>query len=216
VPVLDLNDDGQLDFLALISQEDESVEAFINQGGGVFRSRPIWSAPDLTFGSSGIEPVDLDQDGDVDILYTNGDAFDNAYVNPSHGVQWLENQGGFKFARHRIADLIGAFRALATDIDLDGDLDVVATARLPDQQVKPESVFELPLPSLICLEQTSPGEFARHTLDPRPPSSLALEIGDFDNDGDPDIAVGTDGLTVLWNQHKDTVESKGTSPRSVP
>ena len=34
-------------------------------------------------------------DGDPDILYSNGDAFDYAPANsrPWHGVQWLENRG---------------------------------------------------------------------------------------------------------------------------
>jgi hypothetical protein len=202
VPVHDLNGDGYPDFFALISQEYESVEAFINQGNGEFRAHPLWSAPALTFGSSGIEPADFDQDGDLDVLLTNGDSFDNSYANPSHGIQWLENVGDLKFEYHRLADLVGAFRALPTDIDLDGDLDIVAVAWLPEE-VKPVELAGKTLPSLICLEQTSPGKFARHTLESGLPRNASLEIADFDDDGDYDLvlgAVGAHWLTVWTNQ----------------
>lgn len=216
VPIVDLNGDGRLDFLALISQEYECVEAYINRGltasmqsGPMFVRERLWTGPDLAFGSSGIEPVDLDQDGDIDILYTNGDAFDNNYANPSHGIQWLENLGNVRFAYHRLTDFIGVCRALTADIDLDGDLDIIATAWLPEQ-LKPATLRDRSLPAVICLEQTKPGVFVRHTLEAGAPRYAALELADFDGDGDLDIAVGTTTatnhpshwLTIWWNGSK--------------
>jgi hypothetical protein len=208
LPVFDFNGDGRLDFAAVVSQEQETVDLFLNAGGGRFDRYPLWSAPDLTFGSTGIELADLDQDGDQDILYTNGDAFDNTYVVPWHGVQWLENQGA-QFVYHRLADMPGAYCALAGDIDEDGDLDIVAAAFLPPNALRPEEAARLS--SLICLEQTAPGEFSRHSLERGTPHYATLELADFDADGDLDFAVaegpivaetqqGKDYLKVWWNQ----------------
>lgn len=212
-PVYDFDGDGRPDFLALLSQEHESLDAFLNQPDAGFRLHTLWTAPDLTFGFSGIELVDLDQDGEVDILYTNGDTFDNSYVNPSHGVGWFENLGGLQFAHHRLADMPGAYRALAGDVDLDGDLDVVAVAWLPPQ-VRPPNVLAGSVASILCLEQTSSGEFVRHTLETDSPYHATIEMADFDDDGDLDFAVGMHvvtsrfantpdtppRLTVWWNQ----------------
>lgn len=211
VPTGDWDQDSRPDFLALVSNESECLDAFLNLGAGKFRRRLLWQAADLTFGSSGIEPVDLDGDGDLDVLLTNGDSFDNLYANPWHGVQWLENLGQLRFDCHRLADLPGAYRALASDLDGDGDLDIVAVTWLP-QQVLPAELRQAPLASVVCLEQVGPGRFVHHTLETGLPHHPTLELADFDGDGDVDFAVGfnagLDGsagpamprVAIWWNQ----------------
>jgi hypothetical protein len=190
VPLADFNGDGRQDFVALIGQEYESVDLFVNQGNSRFHTHHLWSAPDLTFGSSSMEVVDLDQDGDIDILFANGDAFDNSYASPSHGVQWLENLGGLQFAYHRLTDMPGAQCVHAGDIDLDRDLDILVVAHLPSQ-VMPMQLREPSLASIVCLEQTSPRTFARHTLETGLPRHPTFDMDDFDADGDLDFAVGS-------------------------
>ena len=61
VPVVDLNGDGRPDFVALIAQEFETVVAFLNEGGGKFAKRTLFSAPNPAFGCSGLQMIDLDQ-----------------------------------------------------------------------------------------------------------------------------------------------------------
>ena len=90
----------------------------------------IYAAPHPNWGSSGIELVDLDKDGDLDVLLTHGDTFDDGIVKPYHGIQWLENTGGYPFVEHTLAQMPGVHRAQAADLDGDGDLDIVAAALL--------------------------------------------------------------------------------------
>jgi hypothetical protein len=79
IPV-DIDNDGDMDIVSLVSQEWEEVYVFENDGHGNFKSHLVWGSTNEDYGSSGIRLVDLNQDGLVDILLTNGDAFD--YLPP--------------------------------------------------------------------------------------------------------------------------------------
>jgi hypothetical protein len=207
VPVCDLNQDGRLDFIALLSQEHESIVAFLNGGEGRFSSKTLWTAADPGFGSSGIEVVDLDHDGDLDVLYTNGDTLDSSYLKPSHGVHWLENRGALTFVAHRLAYLPGVHRALPGDMDRDGDLDILAVTFIAKPLLSP--IDQRELDSMVLLQQTAPGEFAYHRLEQGKHEHATLELGDLDRDGDLDIAAGRylepaapalPHAVIWWNQ----------------
>ena len=87
-----------MDIVSLVSQEWEEVYVFENDGHGNFKSHLVWGSTNEDYGSSGIRLVDLNQDGAVDILLTNGDAFDYLPPRPRpwHSVQWLRKQGQFQ------------------------------------------------------------------------------------------------------------------------
>ncbi len=111
VPIVDLNQDGRPDFVALIAQEFETVVAFLNEGRGKFAKRTLFSATNPAFGCSGLQMIDLDGDGDLDALLSNGDVYDSPLIKPYHGVSWLENQGPERqFIRHAIGAVYGAHR----------------------------------------------------------------------------------------------------------
>jgi VCBS repeat protein len=186
VSSVDLDGDGQMDFVGLLAQQYEQVIGFLNAGPDRgFRAETIYRAIVPSWGSTGIQVVDLDKDGRPDVLMTNGDTLEDATVKPYHGVRWLENRGSYPFVPHDLAMMPGAHRAQAADMDGDGDLDVVACAFLPDPEGKHRD-----LASLGWLEQTRPGVFERHALEVGPLSHTTLDLGDFDGDGDVDIVVG--------------------------
>jgi hypothetical protein len=208
VPVIDLNGDGKPDFIALISQEHETVVAFLNEGGGKFRAKTLYTAPHPAWGSSGIQLVDMNNDGKVDVLYTNGDVMDEPYLmKPYHGIQWLENKGDLNFEYHRIADLYGANSAVAANITGGPLPDVLAVGFLPAFKFS-ERATRKP-DAVVLFEQVAPGKFERHTLvretcdsvvciaadlygtDPRKPRLADLVIGNFS-------APTTDHPVTIW------------------
>ncbi|MFN5899088.1 MAG: FG-GAP repeat domain-containing protein [Planctomyces sp.] len=187
VPVTDLDGDGRLDFIVLVSQEHEVVEAFLNRGDQ-FERVPLFAAPDPSWGSSGIELTDFDGDGDQDVLYTAGDAFDSYLIKPWHGIWLLRNEGGLKFQAQQIAALPGVHRALAADLDQDGDQDIAACAMVPARALQAQP--GTPMQSVIWLEQTADGAFARHVISAERPIHAAMTVLDADSDGDMDLAAG--------------------------
>lgn len=206
-PIVDLNKDGRPDVVVLISQEFETIVAFLNVGGGEFEKQTLHAANDPSFGSSGMQVIDLDQDGDDDVLYTNGDMFDSQLVKPYHGVHWLENTGTFPFVAHTLTALPGVHRALAGDLDNDGDLDIAAVAFVPNG-LRVNGV-DRDLDAMIWLEQVRPGEFQRHAIETGGCLHATCELADLDRDGDLDIVAGSfyergdvnqPAVTVWWNE----------------
>lgn len=206
VPTADFNGDGHLDFASLISQEHESIELFLNRGDGTFRRQKIFSADNPVWGSTGIDLHDLDHDGDLDILFTNGDVFDSFYIVPYQAAHWIENQGGGKWSRHVLGQMPGIHRAVAADFDNDGDDDIVCCSLISSDIL--EIGGQQSRDSLMWLEQTKTGQFTARSLEIDNAKHPTVTVGDFDSDGDIDIAVGqfsdkfvtprTD-VSIWWN-----------------
>jgi hypothetical protein len=212
IPV-DVNRDGHMDLVAVLAQQFETVVAYLNTGAKeiTFTPQVIYTAPHPNWGSSGIQVVDLDADGDLDVLLTHGDTFDDQIIKPYHGIQWLENRGGYPFVEHRLADLPGVARAQAGDLDGDGDLDVVASAFMAGES----DVDESKLGALVWLEQVSKGTFERRTLALGTPRYATLDLGDFDLDGDLDIVTGNfliQAKPSAWVEIWENQRAKGPSP----
>ena len=206
IPIADFNGDGHLDFASLISQEHESIELFLNRGDGTFRRQKIFSADNPVWGSTGIDLHDLDHDGDLDILFTNGDVFDSFYIVPYQGAHWIENQGEGEWSPHVLRAMPGIHRAVAADFDNDGDDDIVCCSLISSEIL--ETGVQQSRDSLIWLEQTKTGEFTARSLEMDNAQHTTVTVGDFDGDGDIDIATGqfadkfvtprTD-VSIWWN-----------------
>ena len=207
VPVIDLNGDKKPDFVALIAQEHEEICAFVNQGNFKFEMKPLYTAPHPAYGSSGIQLVDLDGDGHVDVLYTNGDVLDSPHLlKPYHGVQWLRNRGNgmLDFEHRMIAPMYGVHRAVAADLTGNGRLDIVAVSYLPAEHF-PQREQEN-ADAIVLFEQTAPGKFARHSLASKTCDHVTCALGDVFGTGRIDIVTANftmnasaESLLVLKN-----------------
>ena len=189
--IADVDGDRDLDIVTLVSQEWEEIYTFLNDGRGQFTARRIFGASNEDFGSSWISLADLDGDGDPDVVYSNGDAFDYATTSGRswNGVQWLENTGGGAFTFHRLADIPGASGPQAADLDGDGDLDIAVVSAY-NNWADPKAQ------SLVVLEQTSRGVFTLRDVASAPTHLVTLAAGDLNGDGRPDLVTG--GMHMSW------------------
>ena len=195
VPVTDLNGDGRPDIVVLLGQQYEMVVAFFNEGGFRFSPRELFHAAHPAWGATGLEPVDLDRDGDLDFLVTNGDTFDDDVLKPDHGVTWLENQGHLNFVPHFLVSLPGAHRALAADLDGDRDFDIIACAMAGVSAAKPDLTRSLP--SIVLLEQVSPGKFSSAVLERGKCCHPTLAVSADNGSGTVSFAVGNAFLNAI-------------------
>ncbi len=188
-PIVDLDRDGDLDIVALVSQEWEEVYVFDNDGAGQFTTRLLYGVADSDYGSSGIGLADLDGDGDTDIIWSNGDAFVATDYRPlpSHGVQWLENLGDMKFVFHRVGAFPGAYDPCAADFDSDGDLDILSVSAFAYWD-RPETQ------SMMWWENVADKAFVAHDLARFPTHLITVDVADMNGDGRVDAVTGSMSL----------------------
>lgn len=202
---IDLNNDGLIDFVSLITQQHELVAGFINKGDGTFRTIRLFQAGHPLVGFTSLTTVDLDGDNDLDLLMTNGDANDlQTDPKPYHGIQWLENKGNLKFEYRDIARFYGAVSSAVGDIDKDGDLDIVVSSW--------NNYWDDPKrQGVIWFENDGKQTFTRHNMRHAPKSVTGLALADVTQDGFLDIVTGVFRMDLL----KEIYDSKGDQNKSV-
>jgi hypothetical protein len=114
IVMVDVNKDGKMDFLATRGH-----------GKGVlWFEAPDWRVHDISPGHvypHSLATGDMDGDGDIDAV-TCSAVYDGS--KPT-GVAWFENDGKGKFRTHLIAANQASYDTRLTDIDGDGDLDIL-------------------------------------------------------------------------------------------
>ncbi len=121
-------------------------------------------------GASSVFAVDLDADGDVDVLSASAD--DNT-------IAWYENDGGSPplFTKHVIStSALGAGSVFAVDVDNDGDVDVLSASKDDNKIAWYES------------DGGSPPTFAAHVITGRALAAAALGLF-IPDDGFPGSGV---------------------------
>lgn len=189
VAITDLDGDSLLDIVTLYSQEHEMVRAYLNRNHRWTELRDLYRAPHPAWGHSGFQLIDLDKDGDLDVLLTNGDTYDSSLLKPYHGVRWLENKASLDFQAHDLVPMYGVYRAEAADLNGDGLLDIAACALVEQENLKGQVDLDA-FVSLLWLEQVAGGQFVPRVLEKARCHHPNLTLGDYDLDGDIDLFVG--------------------------
>jgi hypothetical protein len=182
VDLADLDGDGDLDLLGAAAEAD-TVAVWINDG-----AVPVgWTMQviDESFGGArSLVPADLDGDGDVDLI---GTALEDDDLN------WWRNDGGepIEWTLGVVADdLPGSHHADAWDMDLDGDLDIVALG------------YRYPWLKLFWNDGGDPLTWREEDIANAIVTPLVLGAGDLDGDGDMDVAATADAWNrVIWWQN---------------
>jgi FG-GAP-like repeat len=189
IEIADFNGDKKPDIMVLMAQANEEITIFYNQGKGKFKEKTVLRFPPV-YGVSYFELADFNKDGFQDILLTNGDNWDySAIEKPYHGIRIYLNDGKDNFKEAYFYPLFGTSKAMARDFDNDGDLDIAAISFYADL-AQPEQSF-------IYLQNEGGSHFKTFsTPEAAAGKWLTMEVGDFDKDGDVDIALGSYFHTV--------------------
>ena len=188
IPVTDLQPGTGPGFVVAFAQEHEIVSLFLPRDSGGYEERVLFRAPHPAWGTSHLAAVDLDADGDLDFLLTNGDTLDDGIAfKPYHGITWLENRGEEGFHPHPIGRLYGAHAAVAGDLDGDGDLDIVASGFLPQIEL-PVPQNAMRLDSVVWFERDGDA-WIPWEIESGHPRHTGVTLFDLDADGRLDIVA---------------------------
>jgi len=123
IVAVDVNGDGYIDLI--IGNGYDANQLVLNNGGNntnPFQDAEVFDLPGGNSYTRSIAPVDIDDDGDIDLIFGNTDGPNQLLLNngggagnPFDGVDALDIPGGNKVT-HSVA---------AVDIDNDGDIDLV-------------------------------------------------------------------------------------------
>lgn len=171
VQIVDLDKDGRSDVIVCDAQRNR-VFCYRALPGGRWEEVPLGDEVNCPACAT---PVDLDSDGDLDLVVA---VLGSVYPTDERvgQVVWLENDKG-TFRNHVLLDDVRRVSHIqAGDLDGDGDVDLAV------------AVFGFHHGEVLWLENRGQGRFRDHLLfTSQGPSHVP--IGDFDADGDLDIVA---------------------------
>jgi hypothetical protein len=215
VAILDANNDLWPDLL--LANDTQPNRLYVNNGKGAFSERGVlsgiaFSEEGIARAGMGVDAADYDRSGHASVMITN---FSNQMLALYH------NEGNGLFVDEAPRSAVGraslltlGFGCFFFDYDLDGWLDIfVANGHIERDIERIQSRIKYAQPAHV-FRNDGKGGFGEVTqsLGPamrQPRIGRGAAYGDFDNDGDLDIVVTTNGgLPVL-------LRNDGASNRSL-
>ncbi len=198
---VDMDGDGDYDIVSIISQLSEQIVVFWNDGFGNFTSEILFDADTTFFGMSGINVVDVENDGDKDILFTNGDVLDGDFPEDEnlwdyHGLSIIENLGNGEFDYQRLIAFTGAYDSAMFDIDNDGVEEIVIVGFKPSVGDRVDYGDQ---PNVAWLDYSNSSWtpiFPENDIDA---PLISLEVMDYDGDGYQELIAATHDISNTTN-----------------
>lgn len=210
----DLDGDGDIDIaVAVFGFHHGEILWLENRGNGRFRDHLLFA----TQGPSHVPIGDLDGDGDLDIV---------ALVSQDHEEVWaFENRGSGEFTPRRLHGFLnfdfGSAGLIATDLDKDGDLDLILSA---GDNLEINHHYPQPWHGCVWLENKGGWRFEVRRL-ASVGGVYAAAVADFDGDGDNDVVAacmfndwrkpGSASLVLLENDGRQTFTPKMIADRPI-
>ena len=121
----DLNGDGSPDIL-LTQRDDNIVSWYENSGSDTFQNIQTIGSGITVRGPSDAIAVDMDGDGDLDVVVAATYLNDVIWYQNNHGI-------GTSWTRYVVdSNLAGVGSVRAADVDNDGDMDLIASGTIAD------------------------------------------------------------------------------------
>ena len=189
----DFNGDGRIDLF--VANDRTPNHLWLNQGGGRFQESALATGSALDQDGTaksgmGVDAVDVDDDGDLDLLVVNLDGEADSFFR-NRGTLFSDDTAavGLRTASRPFTRFGTAF----VDFDNDGYLDLFEANGRVGMQSERYSTDPYAEPSLLFrglagprFEEVSP---RGGTTSPLVATSRAAAFGDIDNDGGVDIVV---------------------------
>jgi hypothetical protein len=176
----DVDGDGDLDVVSALLSYNAVIWSENVSGNG-----SVWTTHTITRSVTtySISAADVDGDGDIDVVATLG--------GPAM-LGWLENDAGngSTWTFHTIVTGPGFGRlATVSDVDSDGDADVVATLVSPD--------------ALVWYDNTvgDGSTWTGRTISTAAQGAYSIFTVDVDTDGDTDVLAPSPGDAVSWYEN---------------
>jgi len=181
----DMDNDGDMDIVSA-SHNDDTIAWYENDGA----VDPSWSASDIAISAdyaSSVFAADMDGDGDMDILSASRD---------DDTIAWYENDGTADpswTASDIATSANGARSVFATDIDNDGDMDILSASRNDNAIAWYEN------------DGTADPSWTASDIATSADGATSVFAADMDNDGDMDIlSASIDDDTIAWYENTAT------------
>ena len=184
----DFDNDGDQDIVSVISQLTEEVTMYWNDGEGNFSSETLYKANTTFYGMSGLRIVDIEGDGDLDILFTNGDVMDYDFPSDEnfwdyHGLALLENNQA-SFSHQKLVYFSGAYDSLLYDIDKDGEDEIVVIGFRPNA----DGTIDFGVhPNFMWLDYVNSVWIPNYPDNNIPAAFISLTAADIDGNGADDL-----------------------------